>query len=265
MSEQPRRPRSEPHRGVVQSTEWLTPHMVRVYLGGDGLQRFAAGEYTDHYVKLIFDSGQERPLVRTYTVRSWDGERRELAIDFVVHGDEGVAAPWAAKAQPGDEILFSGPGGGYAPDPDADWHLLAGDESALPAIAAALESLPAGATATVFIEVPDVPDQQPIESAAEVDVVWLFREDRKVGALLVDQVKAAAFPPGRGQFFVHGEATFVKELRAHLRVDRGIDRTQQSISGYWRLGLNEDGWQSSKRDWNAAAEQEEAKALGLRA
>src|SRR5690606_21164117 len=87
------------------------------------------------------------PRLRTYTVRAWDPDALELTLDFVHHGDEGLAGPWAANARPGDELFMLGPGGGYAPDPGADWHLLAGDESALPAIAASLEALPEGARA----------------------------------------------------------------------------------------------------------------------
>ncbi|WP_158851782.1 siderophore-interacting protein [Saccharothrix deserti] len=264
--------RSRAKSGQVIRTEWIAPQMIRVVLGGDGLAEFAVGPYTDSYVKLIFplddvlypepfDIGTVRatmpraqwPRTRTYTVRKWDAEARELWIDFVVHGDSGVAGPWAAKAQPGDVIHFAGPGGGYAPDPDVDWHLMAGDESAWPAIAAALEALPAGARTKVFVEV-DGPED---EHAADADVVWVHRAGRPRGEKVVAAVKALDFPTGVVQVFVHGEAYMVKELRGHLKVDRGIAREQMSISGYWRLGADEDGWQSSKSDWNRQVEQEQ--------
>src|SRR3954452_5314595 len=134
----PRRPRT-PRVAEVLRTSRLTPHMIRVVLGGEGLAGFPAGESTDHYVKLLFPPDApdpERPLTRTCTVRAWDAAAGELTLDFVWHGDEGLSAPCAANAQPGDRISFFVPGGGYALSPDADWHLLAGDESALPAIAA---------------------------------------------------------------------------------------------------------------------------------
>ena len=92
-------------------TERLTPHMVRVYLGGLGFDAFNPSEFTDSYVKLQFGDG----VKRTYTVRSVDAAAREIAIDFVVHGDEGVAGPWAESAQPGEEISLFGPGGAYSP------------------------------------------------------------------------------------------------------------------------------------------------------
>jgi NADPH-dependent ferric siderophore reductase len=100
----------------------------------------------------------ERPKVRTYTVREWDAERGLLTIDFVVHGAAGIAGPWAAAAAPGDTIALRGPGGGYAPDPEADWHLLAGDTSVIPAISVSLARIPAGRPVHVFLQV-DGPEE----------------------------------------------------------------------------------------------------------
>ncbi len=171
-------------------------------------------------------------MTRTYTVRAWDPVQRELTLDFVVHGDEGLAGPWALRAQPGDTVRFLGPGGAYAPDPAADWHLLVGDESALPAIARALETLPAGARTHAFVEVSGPEEEQKIDT--EVRVVWLHRGDRPVGEALLEAVRGLEFPEGRLHAFVHGEAGFVKELRRLLRVERQIPREDLSISGYWR-------------------------------
>ncbi|MFG2605302.1 siderophore-interacting protein [Streptomyces sp. NPDC048514] len=274
MAERPgRKPRKARTARVVR-TERLTPHMQRVVLGGDGLEGFTADTCTDHYVKLLFGPEgvtypvpfdleriraefprEQWPVTRTYTVRAWDPEHRELTLDFVIHGDAGLAGPWAVRVQPGEEIHFMGPGGAYAPDPEADWHLLAGDESALPAIARALEALPAGARAHAFVEVPGPGEEQKIDS--EVQVSWLHRGDRPVGEALLEAVHALDFPEGRLHAFVHGEATFVKELRRLLRVELQTPREDLSISGYWRLGHNEDGWQASKRDWNARIEAEQ--------
>ncbi|GAA0408823.1 siderophore-interacting protein [Microbispora corallina] len=268
--------------GVVLRTERLTPHMIRVVLGGEGLAGFGAGEFTDHYVKLLFpvpgvdypepfDMGVIRaelprdqwPRTRTYTVRSWDPAALELAVDFVYHGDEGLAGPWALRARPGDVIRFMGPGGAYAPSAEADWHLLAGDESALPAIGAALERLPAGAPAHVFVEVEGPEEEQKLPTASSAEIVWLHRGGGQVGEALVRAVRGLDFPEGVVHAFVHGEATFVKELRRYLRVERGLPMERLSISGYWRRGRDEDGWQSSKREWNQRIEEEEAEALGV--
>ncbi|MGW6024579.1 siderophore-interacting protein [Streptomyces sp. NPDC055099] len=278
MAERPARKAPKAHVAQVVRTERLTPHMQRVVLGGEGLAEFTVGDSTDHYVKLLFDAEgvtypepfdmqrireefprDQWPVTRTYTVRSWDPQTRELAVDFVVHGDEGLAGPWAQHVQPGATVRFLGPGGGYAPDADADWHLLAGDESALPAIAASLEALPEGAKAYAFVEVADADEEQKISSVAEI--VWLHRGQRPVGEALVEAVRALDFPAGDVQAFVHGEAGFVKELRRYLRVERQVPRERLSISGYWRLGDNEDGWQASKRDWNAQVEAEQEAPL----
>ncbi|BBC97022.1 siderophore-interacting protein [Streptomyces griseofuscus] len=274
MAERPERKPRKVHTAQVVRTERLSPHMQRVVLGGDELAGFAADTYTDHYVKLLFGPPgvnypepfdleriraefprEQWPVTRTYTVRDWDAEHRELTLDFVIHGDEGLAGPWALRARPGESLRFTGPGGAYAPDPDADWHLLVGDESALPAIARALETLPADARAHAFVEVAGPEEEQKIDSAAEI--VWLHRGDRPVGAALLEAVRALEFPEGRLHAFVHGEAGFVKELRRMLRVDLRIPREDLSISGYWRLGHNEDGWQASKREWNARIEAEQ--------
>ena len=162
----------------VMSTQQLTPSLVRVVLGGDGLRDFAMPATTDAYVNLAFPPADARyaapfdpaevreahpgelwPARRRYTVRSWDPSARELTLDFVVHGDIGVAGAWASSARPGDLLVLEGPSGGYRPDPEADWHLMVGDESALPAIAASLETVPAGVPAVVRL-LCDGPDHE---------------------------------------------------------------------------------------------------------
>ncbi|ONI88645.1 NADPH-dependent ferric siderophore reductase [Actinosynnema sp. ALI-1.44] len=264
------------NEGVVTRVEQLTPHMTRVVLGGEGLAGLPADQFTDHYIKILFpqpgvsypepfDVGVIRetmpreawPMVRTYTIRRWLPEVPEMWVDFVVHGDSGVAGPWAAQAKPGDVVRFNGPGGGYAPDAQADWHLLAGDESALPAIGAALEGMPSGAVVKAFIEVADEDEVQKLDTPAEAEITWLPRGGEGVGRKLVDAVRGMEFPAGTVQAFVHGEATFVKELRRYLRVEQEVPMSQLSISGYWRLGMNEDGWQSSKTEWNKQIEAEQ--------
>ncbi|MFF9124765.1 siderophore-interacting protein [Streptomyces sp. NPDC014889] len=274
MADRPARKQRRAHSAQVVRTERLTPHMQRVVLGGDGLADFSADSCTDHYVKLLFPPDgvtypgpfdlqrireelprEQWPVTRTYTVRFWDPGHRELTLDFVIHGDEGLAGPWSLLARPGETVHFMGPGGAYAPDASADWHLLAGDESALPAIARSLEALPEGATAHAFIEVAGPEEEQKIDS--DVEVVWLHRGERPVGRALVEAVRALPFPEGRVHAFVHGEAGFVKELRRLLRVEHNVPREDLSISGYWRLGHDEDGWQASKREWNARVEAEQ--------
>ncbi|WP_199038690.1 siderophore-interacting protein [Glycomyces salinus] len=263
--------------GEVLRIERLSPHMVRLVLGGTGLDGFEAGEFSDHYLKLLFgvegvdygepfDLGRIReefpreqwPRMRTYTVRRWDAAARELWVDFVVHGDRGLAAPWAERARPGDVLRFSGPGGGYAPDPDLDWHFLAGDESALPAIAASLERLAPGARAHAFVEIPGPEDELPVKTDGQVRLEWIHRGDTPPGRALVEAVSGFAFPAGDCDAFVHGEAGAVREIRRLVRFERGVPRERLSVSGYWRLGHDEDGWQAGKREWNRQDEEDEA-------
>ncbi|QUX27021.1 siderophore-interacting protein [Nocardiopsis akebiae] len=272
------------HTGRVEAVEQITPHMVRVVLGGEGLDAFATDGHTDSYVKLLFPPPapgdtepfdlervraerprEEWPVTRTYTVRDWDAGARRLTLDFVHHGGTGLAGVWAAGARPGDRLRLMGPGGAYSPDPGADWHLLAGDESALPAIAAAVEALAPDATAHVFVEVGGPEDELKLEGGPGVRVHWLHRGDEAVGSVLVPAVRALDFPEGRVHAFVHGEAGFVRDLRRLLRVEHGLPKEQLSVSGYWRLGRDEDGWQSSKAEWNRGVEAEEEAALTGRA
>ncbi|MFJ2440334.1 MULTISPECIES: siderophore-interacting protein [unclassified Streptomyces] len=268
------------HEARVVRTEWITPHMVRVVLAGEGLADFrAAGEFTDHYVKVIFNAEgvtypepfdlsrireefprEQWPTNRTYTVRGWDPAALEMVIDFVVHGDEGLAGPWAARAEPGETVRLLGPGGGYGPEASADWHLLVGDESALPAIAASLERMPEGAVVHAFVEVPGPGEEQKVATPDGVGITWLHRGARPVGEALVEAVRGLDFPPGDVQAFVHGEAGFVKELRSHLRLERQVPRERLSISGYWRLGKTDEAWRAVKREWNEQVEREQESA-----
>jgi NADPH-dependent ferric siderophore reductase len=284
MADRPKREKRQLHRTTVVRTERLTPHMIRVVVGGPVVAELPIGEHTDHYVKLTFPKAgvdyprpmdmdvvrrdlprEQWPVTRSYTVRRVDRQAQELTIDFVHHGDEGYAGPWAANAKPGDELLFMGPGGGYAPDPDADWHLLVGDESALPAIATALERLPAGAKARVFIEVAGPDEEQKLTTAADASVVWVHRGGRPYGAGLVEAVRGLAsagggLPEGRLHAFVHGEAGFVRDLRRLLRIEHSLPAEQLSISGYWRRGFDDEGWRAQKADWNQRIADEESRA-----
>ncbi|WP_319455423.1 MULTISPECIES: siderophore-interacting protein [unclassified Mycobacterium] len=266
------------HTFEVIRSEQLTPHMIRVVLGGSGFDTFAPNDFTDSYVKiaivgddvdvaalpqpLTLDSFNElpegqRPVVRTYTVRHADPARREIAIDFVVHGEHGVAGPWAAALQPGNPAYLMGPSGAYAPDPAADWHLLAGDEAGLPALSAALEALPPNAIGKAFIEVAGPDDELPLKAPNGVEIRWIYRGGRadlvpedQAGdhAPLVAEVKESAWLPGQVQVFIHGEAqTVMHNLRAYVRKERGVEAKWASISGYWRRGRTEETF----RQWKA--------------
>ena len=267
------------HTFAVARTEQVTPHLTRVTLGGGGFDTFTPNDFTDAYVKIVFvpddidvaalpqpltlDSFktlpvERQPTVRTYTVRRVDAERREITIDFVVHGEHGVAGPWAVAAIPGQPAYVMGPSGAYTPDPAADWHLLAGDEAAVPAISAALEALPDNAVGQVFIEVAGADDEIELTAPSGVDIQWIHRGGRAdvvsedmAGdhAPLIEAVKGASWLPGQVQVFIHGEAqTVMHNLRPYIRKERGVDaKWASSISGYWRRGRTEETF----RQWKA--------------
>jgi NADPH-dependent ferric siderophore reductase len=269
----------------VISSEELTPHMIRLVLGGSGFDTFKPSEFTDSYVKLVIvrddvdvsalpqpltlDSFNElpeehRPAVRTYTVRRVDTDRREITVDFVVHGEHGVAGPWAASAQPGQPAYLMGPSGAYSPDLDADWHLLAGDEAGLPALSAALDALPPNAVGRAFIEVSGPEDEIPLSAPDGVEVRWIYRGGRadlvpedQAGdnAPLIAAVTESAWLSGQVQVFIHGEAQAVMHnLRSYIRKERGVEAKWASISGYWRRGRTEETF----RQWKAELAKVEA-------
>lgn len=256
------RPKRTPKHAVVIRTERLTPRMIRVVLGGADVAGLGELPFTDHYIKILFTlPGADAPVTRTYTIRAFDPVIGEIAVDFVVHGDEGLAGPWAAAAEPGMTVAFFGPGGSYAPDPTAAVHVLVGDEAALPAIAAALDRLPENAPAQVYLEIGDADDRQRLRTGSRTEVVWVARGSQPYGQALVAAFRAAPFPAGEVDVFVHGNAEMVRDLRRYLFVEQRVDRSRVSISGYWRSGQTEDRWQSSKRDFTEQMETEEQRAL----
>ena len=247
----------------------LTPHLVRLTLGGPGFAQYQDKDATDKYIKLLFadpalgltppydlDALRERlpmekmPVRRTYTVRSVDHQAQTLTVDFVVHGDDGLAGPWAANAQPGDTVVFSGPGGNYTPDPNADWHLIAGDESAVPAIAAALEAMPDDAQGTALIEVPGPEDELDLIAPEGIEVRWLHRGQMFTpeSTGLAQAVMELEWREGSVQVFAHGEREMIKDLRRYLSDVRGVDRRQMSLSAYWAYGRAEETFQAEKRE-----------------
>ncbi|MGO1803371.1 MAG: siderophore-interacting protein [Microbacteriaceae bacterium] len=267
--ERPRRPQRPQIVLEVIERIRLTPHLVRIVAGGPGISAVADNGFTDAYTKMLFapaeagltppyDMEQLReelpiellPSTRTYSIRRFELDAGRVWIDFVTHGDEGVAGPWATNAQPGDPVVLGGIGGGYAPDAAADWHLLVGDESSIPAIAAALEAMPADAVGTALLEVQNESEQLDLVAPDGIEVRWLHRGDSQAGTtdLLVDAVRALDWRDGRVQVFAHGERGAMKQLRPHLTEERGLDRTQLSLSAYWAHGRREDAFQAEKRE-----------------
>ena len=268
--------RSAPTRLVVTATTRLSPELIRVNFHADDLSAFAGSDFTDRYVKLVFPvpgvdypepfdmrtvretfPPEQQPVVRTYTALDPDLAAGTVSIEFVVHGTEGVAGPWAVAAQPGDPLLANGPGGAFAPDPQADWHLLAGDEAGLPAIRAALAALPDDAVAAAYVEVEGPGHEVDVALPPQATLTWVYRGSDDRAAMeaasgaeppLLGAVRTQEWLPGRVQCFVHGEGEVVmKGIRPYLITERQLPREDVSISGYWRRGRTEEGF----RDWKS--------------
>jgi NADPH-dependent ferric siderophore reductase len=245
---------------VLRTTE-LSPSMRRITLGGAELSGFPdghAGPNVKVFVprpdqqrpvlpELDHDTGRyrwpephERPTMRTYSVRRYDEGSAELDVDFVLHGKHGVASAWARQARPGDFLGVLGPGGKTCRS--ADWYLLAGDETALPAISALLERLPATARGQAFIEVAAAAEQQDIACPPGIRLTWLHRDGLPPGGagLLSDAVRATELPHDQDvSAWVSGESAMVRDIRRHLRHDRGLDPNSVLAIGYWKRGMAE--------------------------
>ncbi|MFD5867317.1 siderophore-interacting protein [Corynebacterium sp. NPDC060344] len=259
---------------TVTASDRVSPTIQRVRFDVSDITPFADNPHTDAYVKLLFtsstgddssngtetDAGADAPpTMRTYTVHSIDVDDASLAIDFALHGDEGIACAWALSARPGDVIDARGPGGAYSPDAGATRHLICGDATAIPAIAAAIKALPADAIADVVVEAPDYADVDLIDNhpgASITHVTPATGPDAAPGDALVEMTTAIVgklagrpdFDAAGMQVFVHGEANAVmKRIRPMLK-DAGIQVRGASISGYWRVGRTEEGFRAWKKE-----------------
>jgi NADPH-dependent ferric siderophore reductase len=298
------RPAYRPYPAEVVRVQRLSPHFLRVTFTADDFEHFGTARL-DQRIKLVLphsdgsisDIGQDegagdwydqwralpaaqRNLFRTYTVRRIDPERGELDVDFVTHHDAGPAGTFAENAVPGQRVVIVGPDGRSPSSRSGlDWHpgtarrvLLAGDETAAPAIAAIVESLGEEYEVDAFLEVPTAHDALPVARHDRVRLTWLPRGHRPHGAALIEEltawadrsgdVLARARAPrrqklidldvdrellwespeeGEGEFYawIAGEAATVKTLRRMLVSAHGVDRKRVAFMGYWRLGQAE--------------------------
>ncbi|TDC75487.1 siderophore-interacting protein [Streptomyces hainanensis] len=256
----------------VLRTSRISPGFARVTVGGDELHRFLGGG-RDQRVKLFLPRpGQHRAAVprgegtgwwpawqrmdpderapmRTYTVREHRRGVGELDIDFALHGAcEGPASRWALVARPGAPLSLLGPteednaGVDFRPPPDTERVLIAGDSSALPAIAGILDWLPAGMPARVWIETEHAADRQRLSTRADAEITWLCRDRLPAPAPnpLLAALRDRHLPPGTSYAWLAGEAGHVRALRRHLVNDRGFDRGRVTFTGYWRRDASED-------------------------
>lgn len=233
----PRKPRYAVH---VKHVQRLTPRMVRVTFTGEELAQFGWNGPAAH-IKLIFAGAADegaRPTMRTYTPRRFDAGARELEVEFVIHG-EGPASAWAAQATAGQSLTVAGPGRSYTVDPAADWYLLAGDDTAIPAICTILEALPASVKATALLEVVDGAEEHALGTrTANTEIRWLRRgpDPRHAGQELEAAVRRIELPAGEGRIYVACESDAMRRIRRHLLAERQFPRDRLVTRGYWRLG-----------------------------
>lgn len=212
----------------------VKPNMRRVVLTANDI-----GEFTykpGQAIVLMIPVADGEPGRRDYTIRDMDHAAGTISIDFVLHGD--TPAPiWARQAKPGDTIEVRGPRGGTVLRPDADWHLLTGDETCIPAIAHILETMPEHTKAFVFIETSDESGEAVLETKADASIRWVHRHSERPGPniLMNGVVQDFAFPSGKGHAYIIGETSNVRRQR-HTLIARGLTREQISSEGYWRPG-----------------------------
>ncbi|MFZ6647458.1 siderophore-interacting protein [Undibacterium sp. TJN25] len=242
---------------TVLRTELLTSHMLRVTLTGDDLEGFVSAAHDDH-VKLFFPPpgsdqpvlpalGQQgiiteglpqKPIARNYTPRRYDPVGQQLDIDFMLHGD-GPAASWAARAKPGMTLGVGGPRGSMIVPADYDWYLLAGDQTALPAIARRLEELPAQTRAIAIIAIADASEKMALDSEAHTQIIWLDQSTGDTTELFLAALKELQLPQGEGYAWVAAELNTVLAVRNYLVQQRGMDKSQVHAASYWRSGASE--------------------------
>jgi NADPH-dependent ferric siderophore reductase len=213
----------------VVRVEDVGAHFKRITFAGESLADFVSASFDDH-VKFMLDADGSDPVRRDYTPRRYDTAARELTLEFALHG-EGRTAQWAAQAKPGQQASIGGPRGSFIVPLDYDWHLLVGDETALPAIHRRLEELPAGTRAIVVLDVPDAADRRDLRSAAELGVQWVSGADAMLAA-----VRVLALPAGEGYSWCAGEASAMASLRRVLVEEKGLDRHAMRVAAYWKRG-----------------------------
>jgi NADPH-dependent ferric siderophore reductase len=245
-----------PRQLTVLRVQQLTPHMRRLTLGGAALENFPADQ-ASAYVKLFFtgtgegwsgDDAVAPTTLRTYTVRHHDASAREINIDFVVHEDAGPASAWALRAVPGSSIALAGPGGKKLVDPHADWLLIVGDMTAIPAISVSLAGLPAAARGYLVLEITSEQDRPQLSVPAGIAVTWVVNSDpARPNTLLTQAVRELPWLDGRPSIWVAGEFTAIRCLRNYLKAERGVPREQMYISSYWKMGETEEQHKVAKR------------------
>lgn len=223
---------------AVRRVRAIGPGFVGVQLAGEALRSFTSLSFDDH-VKVFLPSpagsaALAQPIQRDFTPRAFDTEAGTLDLEFALHG-HGPASRWAAAVRTGDTLDIGGPRGSMIVPTDFDWHLLAGDESALPAIARRLEELPEGVAVTAMVSTRDPADRRALPTRANLSVHWL---DGRQPLALARAAQAWSVPPGEGFAWAACEATEAAQLRQVLVGPLGLHRRRVRASAYWKQGHN---------------------------
>lgn len=239
----PRRVRHQPRRRMltVKQVDAIAAHMIRVSLTGD-LEGFLSLGFDDH-VKLFFPDGTTavdgapNMLGRDFTPRRFDPAANILEIDFAIH-DAGPATRWAAQVKPGETLALGGPRGSFIIPTAFDWHLLMGDETALPAISRRLGELPAGTRTIVIGEVDGAEDEIRFATQADATIIWVHRNGAPAGAsdALAKALTTIKLPAGDYYAWVACESLTAKALRQQLIADHAANPKWLRAAGYWRRG-----------------------------
>jgi NADPH-dependent ferric siderophore reductase len=239
----------------------VTPRLRRITLGGPDLVRYAGWRPADAVRLYLPEPGQRAPRLpvrdenggapddpvfdntaptRAYTLRRYDRQRLEADIDVVLHGS-GAGAQWARSAEVGDRVALAGPRRDFYSGDGVDWHLIAGDETALPAIAGILSELPAGMPVLCHVEVEDESDEVALPSDADVTLRWWHRRADAPAStdLLFNALSAASLPEGTGQAWVAAEASVMRSIRRYLLTEAGLLGQNVHAVAYWRRGVDQ--------------------------
>jgi NADPH-dependent ferric siderophore reductase len=221
--------------------------MLRVTLGGVEMASFPQDQESA-YVKLIFpDPVDGHSLTRTYTVS--EQRQNEIDVDFALHAGEGVASNWAMRAEPGNRIRVGGPGPRKLINMDADWFLLAGDMTALPAINVNLGLLPRDARGYVVLEVIDESDIQPVKPPPGIEVHWVVCPSADIsGSTLLNRIEQLTWLPGQPAVWAACEFHSMRALRKYLRLQCQWPKGYLYVSSYWKIGCTEDQHKIEKQD-----------------
>lgn len=248
----------------VLRTQWLSQSMVRIVAGGEGFADFESNGAADQHVKVHFANPalglvppyemrslrgrlarEDLPVSRSYTIRSHDPAAREIAIDFFVHGTDGVGGSWAAGAKSGDLLVLSKSKGKFRPDAGAEQHLYVGDESAIPAIAAALEMLPRNAVGQVILEVDSAQDEFEIDRPAGMALHWVHRsgEPSATSTMLANALRDLPAAHGQVEILALGERSATQEIR-RLLSHWDLDQRRITTSNYWTPRKAKRAWRT---------------------